>query len=135
MLLINSMVAPSGGRHHGHLYSWDKVTYEADGVTPKLTKTVRSTFTDPQLRMQDEEELRIALTGYDQLRQNNLEDHTIAFLAGVQRETREGDNFFAFRRNFISPAIDQLLVGGTPSAGSRKYQQIYPQVYSVSRPV
>ena len=95
------------------LYSWDKVSYEADGY-PKLTKTVRSTFTDPQLRMQDEEELRIALTGminYDK----TFGNHTIAVLAGIQRETREGDNFYAFRRNFISPAIDQLLVGGTVS--------------------
>ena len=95
------------------LYSWDKITYEADGKTPKLTKTVRSTFTDPQLRLQDEEELRVALTGmlnYDK----KFGSHTIAFLAGVQKETREGDNFFAFRRNFISPAIDQLLVGGAP---------------------
>jgi TonB-linked SusC/RagA family outer membrane protein len=95
------------------LYSWDKVSYEADGY-PKLTKTVRSTFTDPQLRMQDEEELRIALTGminYDK----TFGSHTIAVLAGIQRETREGDNFYAFRRNFISPAIDQLLVGGTVS--------------------
>jgi len=95
------------------LYTWDKVSFEADGVSPKLTKTVRSTFTDPQLRLQDEEELRIALTGlvnYDV----KFKDHTIALLAGVQKETRKGDNFFAFRRNFISPAIDQLLVGGTP---------------------
>ena len=77
-----------------------------------LPRTVRSTFTDPLLRMQDEEELRIALTGmlnYDK----KFGDHTIGFLAGVQKETRKGDNFFAFRRNFISPAIDQLLVGGT----------------------
>ena len=95
------------------LYSWDKTTYEADGVTPKLTRTVRSTFTDPQLRLQDEEELRIALTGmvnYDK----KFGDHTIGILAGIQKETRKGDNFFAFRRNFISPAIDELLVGGTP---------------------
>jgi hypothetical protein len=33
----------------------------------------------------------------------------------VQKETRNGDNFFAYRRNFISPAIDQFLVGGTVS--------------------
>lgn len=94
------------------LYTWDKITYEADGVTPKLTKTVRSTFTDPMLRMANEEELRIALTGmlnYDK----KFGDHTIGVLAGVQKETRKGDNFFAYRRNFISPAIDQLVVGGT----------------------
>lgn len=92
------------------LYSWDKRTFEADGKTPKLTKTIRSTFTDPQLRMQHEEELRIALTGlvnYDKV----LGDHTIALLAGIQKETRQGDNFFAFRRNFISTAVDEFAVG------------------------
>ena len=94
------------------LYTWDKISFEADGVTPKLTKTVRSTFTDQQLRVSDEEELRIALTGmlnYDK----TFKDHTVGVLVGVQRETREGDNFFAFRRNFISPVVDQLLAGGT----------------------
>jgi hypothetical protein len=31
------------------LYFWDKKTFEADGVTPFLTGTVRSTFSDPRL--------------------------------------------------------------------------------------
>lgn len=94
------------------LYTWDRVSFEPDGVTPRLTRTVRSTFTDPSLRMQDEEELRMTLTGmvnYDR----TFGDHTVGFLAGIQKETRTGDNFFAFRRNFISPAIDQFLAGGT----------------------
>ncbi len=94
------------------LYTWDKVSFEADGVTPKLTKTVRSTFTDPQLRQTSEEELRITLTGmlnYD----HTFRDHTIGVLAGVQKETIKGDNFWAFRRNFISPALDDFVVGGT----------------------
>lgn len=95
------------------LYTWDKRTFEADGTTPKLTKTVRSTFTDPMLRLADEEELRINLTGLVNYDRTIADDHTIALLAGVQKETREGDNFFAYRRNFISPAVDQLNVGGT----------------------
>lgn len=96
------------------LYTWDKVSYEADGVTPKLTRTVRSTFTDPMLRLADEEEIRINLTGmlnYDR----TFDVHTVGLLAGVQKETREGDNFFAYRRGFISPLIDELSVGGTQS--------------------
>ncbi|MEO6730067.1 MAG: SusC/RagA family TonB-linked outer membrane protein, partial [Ferruginibacter sp.] len=92
------------------LYSWDKVSFEADGKTPKLTKQVRSTFTDPQLRMTDEEELRIALTGLINY-ERSFKDHNITILAGIQKETREGDNFFAFRRNFISPLVDQFIVG------------------------
>ncbi len=102
------------------LYTWDKRTFEPDGTTPKLTKTVRSTFADPRLFQSDENELRINLTGlvnYDRVINN---DHTIAFLAGVQKEKREGDNFSAFRRFFISPAVDQFLAGGTAeqSAGN-----------------
>lgn len=95
------------------LYTWDKINFEADGKTPKLTKTVRSTFTDPMLRQQDEEELRIALTGMLNYDRTFNDAHTIAFLAGIQKETRKGDNFFAYRRNFISPAVDQFIVGGT----------------------
>lgn len=94
------------------LYTWDKVSYESDGVTPRLTRTVRSTFTDPMLRLADEEEVRINLTGmlnYDR----TFDVHTVGLLAGVQRETRDGDNFFAYRRGFISPLIDELSVGGT----------------------
>ena len=95
------------------LYTWDKVSFEADGVSPKLTKTVRSTFSDPMLRLADEAELRITLTGLVNYDRTIKEDHNIAILGGIQKETREGDNFFAYRRNFISPAIDQLNVGGT----------------------
>ena len=31
------------------LYSWDKTTYETDGVTPKLVGAIRSNFKDPRL--------------------------------------------------------------------------------------
>jgi TonB-linked SusC/RagA family outer membrane protein len=96
------------------LYTWDKVTYEdAAKTVPKLTRTVRSTFTDPMLRQTDEEDLRINLNGLINYDRTFKDIHTIALLAGVQKETRRGDNFFAYRRNFISPAVDQLNVGGT----------------------
>lgn len=97
------------------LYTWDKVSFEADGVTPKLTRTIRSTFTDPMLRMEDQEDLRINLTGLLNYDRTFADIHTVGFLAGVQKETRDGDNFFAYRRNFISPTIDELSVGGAAS--------------------
>ncbi len=108
------------------LYTWDKVSYEdADKTIPKLTRTIRSTFTDPMLRLGDEEELRINLTGLINYDRTFQDDHTIALLAGVQKETRRGDNFFAYRRNFISPAVDQLDVGGTlqQNVGGSGFQQ------------
>jgi len=94
------------------LYFWDKVSYEADGKTPLLRKNVRSTFSDPRLSQGDENELRVNLTGMVNYDHTYGESHTVAFLAGVQKETRDGDNFNAFRRYFISPAVDQLLAGG-----------------------
>ncbi|MBD0366609.1 MAG: TonB-dependent receptor, partial [Flavisolibacter sp.] len=96
------------------LYTWDKVSYEdAAKTTPKLTRTIRSTFSDPRLRLTNEEELRINLTGMLNYDRTFSDVHTVALLAGVQKETRKGDNFYAFRRNFISPIVDQLTVGGT----------------------
>ncbi len=95
------------------LYTWDKVSFEADGVTPKLTRTVRSTFTDPQLTQSDEAELRTNLMAMLNFDRTFSDDHTVGVMAGLQREAREGDNFFAFRRNFISPNLDVLDVGGT----------------------
>lgn len=96
-----------------YLYYWNKVSFEADGQTPKLTKSIRSTFSDPRLTESYENDLRINLTAllnFDRTFQNV---HTINLLAGVTKETRKGDNFSAFRRYFISTAVDQLLAGGT----------------------
>ncbi|SHG02586.1 TonB-linked outer membrane protein, SusC/RagA family [Cnuella takakiae] len=93
------------------LYTWDKTTFEADGVTPKLTRTIRSTFTDPQLNMGNEDALKLTLTGllnYDR----TFGDHTVGLLAGIQKEQNDGESFSAFRRDFISAALDQLSVGG-----------------------
>ncbi len=96
-----------------YLYFWDKVSYEADGKTPLLRKNVRSTFSDPRLTQRDENDLRINLTGLLNYDHKFGSNHTINLLAGITKETREGDNFFAFRRYFISSAVDQLAAGGT----------------------
>lgn len=94
------------------LYFWDdRTAFEADGVTPKLVKKIRSTFTDPRLTESQENQLNINLSGflnYDKV----FGAHTVNFLAAVTKETINNENFNAFRRNFISPAIDQLFAGG-----------------------
>ncbi|WP_237586642.1 SusC/RagA family TonB-linked outer membrane protein [Pontibacter russatus] len=92
------------------LYDWDKQTYEADGVTPLLTAGRRGPA-DPNLNMSDEEELKILLGAVLSF-ERTFGDHGVTVLAGTNRETIEGDWFSAYRRYFISPAIDQLNVGG-----------------------
>ena len=94
-----------------YLYFWDKVSYESDGVTPKLTKSVRSTFTDPRLTISEEDQLNVNLSGFINY-DKTFGAHTINLMAAVTRETIDNENFSAFRRNYISTTIDQLNAGG-----------------------
>ena len=92
------------------LYYWDRITYESDGVTPLLVGAVRSNFTDPRLRQYNSNVLNTNLTGllnYDR----TFGDHTLGVLAGVTKEEFSGGNFNAYRRNYISTAVDQLFAG------------------------
>ncbi len=95
-----------------YLYFWDHATYQADGKTPVLTRSVRSTYSDPRLTLNYENELNTNLTGlltYDKV----IGDHSISLLGGITKETIKQDNSYAFRRNFISPSVDQLFAGGS----------------------
>ncbi|MHA4742496.1 SusC/RagA family TonB-linked outer membrane protein [Dyadobacter sp. MSC1_007] len=94
------------------LYFWDKKTYEADGKTPFLTGTVRSTFKDPRLRESSSQELSIQLTGQASY-EKSIDGHNFNVMAGIQREKVDADGFFAFRRYYISDVVDQLFAGGT----------------------
>jgi len=94
-----------------YLYFWDKVSYEADGVTPKLTKSVRSTFNDPRLTESQEDQLNINLSGFISY-DKTFGPHTVNVMAAVTRETINNQTFNAFRRNYISTALDQLFAGG-----------------------
>lgn len=94
------------------LYYWDGSTYEDDGVTPYLTGSVRSTFTDPRLSQDASQELSVNLVGTVEYAHTFGSNHAFTAMAGVQRETVNGEGFNAFRRYFISPTIDQLFAGG-----------------------
>lgn len=92
-----------------YLYTWQG-DYEDDGVTPLLVRGERGPA-DPRLTQGDEDQMNVLLGGvltYDR----TFGDHTINLLAGVNRETIRNDNFNAFRRYFISAAIDYLFAGG-----------------------
>ncbi|GAA5224955.1 SusC/RagA family TonB-linked outer membrane protein [Membranihabitans marinus] len=93
------------------LYFWDNTTYEADGVTPVLTSSTRSTFSDPRLTQQDESTLDVLLSGFVNY-DRSFGNHELNFMAAVSKETKKGDNFNAFRRYFISETVDQLFAGG-----------------------
>jgi TonB-dependent starch-binding outer membrane protein SusC len=92
------------------LYKWDRISLEADG-TPKLKGDIRSNFTDPRLGQGYGSELKTNLTSmlsYD----INKGSSVINILAGVTKEESSGEFFSAYRRNFISPGVDQIFAGG-----------------------
>ena len=106
------------------LYFWDHATYQPDGKTPLLTKSVRSTFTSPQLSEANHNYLNILLSGFVNY-DRTIGNHTINLMAAVTRETNTEDDFNAYRTNFISPAVDQLFAGGTAqqNLGGSAYQR------------
>lgn len=92
------------------LYYWDKKSFEADGVTPLLTGSVRSERTDASLGETAGAQLAINLMGmatYDK----KIGDHTFNLMAGVTKETVNNDGFSATRRYFLSTALQQLVAG------------------------
>jgi TonB-dependent starch-binding outer membrane protein SusC len=108
-----STVIPKIWQTPWSLYYWDKKTFETDGVTPKLEGAVRSNFKDPRLTQAYSSALNVNLTALLSYSKTLDRNHTINVLAGVTKETFTGDNFSAFRRNYISPAVDQLFAGGS----------------------
>ncbi|MBU1821794.1 MAG: TonB-dependent receptor [Bacteroidetes bacterium] len=82
---------------------------DADG-NPNLVPSRRGPA-DPQLTLGNNTQLNIllgAVASYDK----TFGNHTLNVLAGTNRETIEGENFNAFRRFFLSTALDQMFAGG-----------------------
>jgi len=92
------------------LYSLDRDEYIATG-NPILTGAVRSSLTSAQLTQVSSNNLNTNLTAllnYDR----TFGDHSINILAGLTKEVFKNEFFSAKRRDFISPATDQLFAGG-----------------------
>lgn len=94
------------------LYYWDRVSRDAN-QNPLLVGAVRSNFTDPRLNQSSRSVLNTNLSANATYETKIGAANTITGLIGVTKETFNGENFNAFRRNYISSAIDQIFAGGT----------------------
>lgn len=93
------------------LYFWDRVSRGPNG-DPLLEGSIRSSFIKPQLTQSSFNGLNTNLTAMLNYDRTFAGAHKINILAGVTQERFEGEFFSAFRRDFVSPAIDQLFAGG-----------------------
>ncbi|MDB5264401.1 MAG: TonB-dependent receptor plug [Adhaeribacter sp.] len=83
--------------------------FDANGV-PNLVQSKRGQ-PEPRLSQSSSNQRNILLGGVLNY-ERKFGDHGVTLLAGTNRETVQGDNFNAFRRYFISSAIDQIFAGG-----------------------
>jgi len=92
------------------VYSWDGTSLDTNG-DPLLVGSQQG-LTDPRLyqsALNNQNILTRAMVDYES---NFAENHTMKLMAGVEKIEGKGDNFNAFRRYFVSTAIDQLFAGG-----------------------
>ena len=94
------------------LYYWDRTSREPNG-DPLLVPAVRSNFTDPRLSQSSRSVLNTNLSANITYDTKVNDQSSITGLLGVTKESFTGENFNAFRRNYISGAIDQIFAGGT----------------------
>ena len=93
-----------------YLYSWDGTSMDENGQ-PLLVEGKKG-FSDPRLTESMEDNLGVLLSGIASYSHTFAQDHDVNILAGVERITDKGDSFEAYRRYFLSAAIDQLFAGG-----------------------
>lgn len=93
-----------------YLYSWDGTSYNDDG-TPTLVEGKKG-FTDARLTEKMVQSHNILLSGILNYNTTIKNDHAINLLAGVERITGANNYFSAYRRYYISTAIDELFAGG-----------------------
>lgn len=89
------------------LYSWDGVNRDESGLTPGQRGPA-----EPRLSQSTSNTLSILL-GANLQYEKSFGDHNVLILAGTNKETKTYEGFNAFRRYFISPAIQDLFAGGT----------------------
>lgn len=89
-----------------YLYTWD------GNAEHKVTKGKRG-LDAPQLTQEMSDGQKITLNAYATYEKTLLDEHNIKIMVGTERQSGEEDIFSAFRKNYISSAIDQLFAGAS----------------------
>jgi TonB-linked SusC/RagA family outer membrane protein len=92
------------------LYSWDRVSYDAN-KQPILTGALSGPTLDPTLTQNITDGQKIMLNLLLNYEVSFADKHHIKFLSGVEKITGESMDLMAYRRGFVSTAIDQMFAG------------------------
>ncbi len=94
------------------LYSWDRQTFDANGE-PVVSGALDGPYATPELNQNFSDGYRTTLNGLVNYNKT-FGDHQLKLLAGVEKITGGSMDLSAFRRGFVSTAIDQMFAGGDP---------------------
>ncbi len=92
------------------LYSWDGQSVDDSNIP--ILDPVKKGFESPQLTQRMEDAKRVTINGLLNYEKNITENHRLNILVGSERISGEDMEFWAFRKHFVSTAIDQLFAGG-----------------------
>ncbi|WP_170852562.1 SusC/RagA family TonB-linked outer membrane protein [Sphingobacterium wenxiniae] len=92
-----------------YLYAWDRNSMDAQGF-PELNRVQRG-YSNAELR-QDMSDTRLVTLNALGKYKFQFDRHKFDVMAGVERIEGDKMNFFAFRKHYVSTAIDQLFAGG-----------------------
>jgi len=92
------------------LYNWDGKTYDKDGV-PVLVGGLKG-FSAPQLRQDFDTKNLLTLNALVKYERSFAEKHHFNGLIGIEKIKGDNMNFYAFRKYFVSSAIEELFAGG-----------------------
>ena len=111
-----------------YLYTWD------GNAEHKLTKGKRG-LDSPQLSEDMADGQRITANAYATYETNIADIHNLKVMVGWERRFGKQDKFNAFRKNYISSAVDQLFAGASDqymsnsgSASQNAYQSYFGRV-------
>jgi len=104
------------------LYSWDGNTLGPDG-TPELVRGQRG-FNDPRLTENMGADRQLLVNGMLNYNRIFHDDHAMRVMVGIESRTGYGNTLNAFRRFFVSTAVDQMFAGGNAERdnGGSAYQ-------------
>jgi len=106
-----------------YLYSWDGQSYDANKV-PVLVRGKKG-FDDPRLSQETEDRTNWLINGLINYERSFSQNHLVKFMVGMESRTGKRDLFSAYRRYFVTTAVDQLFGGGDlqKDNGGTAYQE------------
>lgn len=95
------------------LYSWDRMTFDENNE-PVVVGALDGPYTTPELTQNISDGQGVTLNALVNYDLSLSAKHNIRFLAGVEKLTGKSMDLSAFRRGFVSTAVDQMFAGGDP---------------------